>query len=45
MRREEREVTDIIGLELIIQKSDVCRIALFDKEAPYIEMEQLHRII
>jgi len=36
MRRKEREIKDIDGLELVIQKSDVCRIALFDKETPYI---------
>ncbi len=36
MRRKERGIKDINDLELIIQKSDVCRIAIFDKETPYI---------
>lgn len=36
MRRKEREVKDLNTLEQIIERCDVCRIALFDKETPYI---------
>lgn len=36
MRRNEREVTDFKEKIEIIRKCDVCRIALFDKEYPYI---------
>jgi uncharacterized protein len=36
MRRSEREISDIQGIEEIIQKSDVCRIALANENIPYI---------
>jgi uncharacterized protein len=36
MRRKDREVTDIVTIEEIIRKSDVCRIALADNNVPYI---------
>lgn len=36
MRRNEREITQIIDIEDIIKHSDVCRIALADHNTPYI---------
>jgi uncharacterized protein len=36
MRRKDREIKEIADLELIISRSDVCRIALADKNIPYI---------
>jgi uncharacterized protein len=36
MRRNEREITDIRIIEEIIQKADVCRIALANDNIPYI---------
>jgi uncharacterized protein len=36
MRRNEKEITDIIVLEEIIKKSDVCRIAMATMNIPYI---------
>jgi uncharacterized protein len=36
MRKREREITDIIEIESIIKKSDVCRIGLADGNIPYI---------
>ena len=36
MRRKDREITDLNEILSIIKKCDVCRIALFDKEFPYI---------
>lgn len=36
MRRGDREITDITELEEIIQKADVCRIALSNDDIPYI---------
>jgi nitroimidazol reductase NimA-like FMN-containing flavoprotein (pyridoxamine 5'-phosphate oxidase superfamily) len=36
MRRDEREVRDTESIELIISKSDVCRIAFADNNMPYI---------
>ncbi|MBH1941772.1 pyridoxamine 5'-phosphate oxidase family protein [Mobilitalea sibirica] len=36
MRRKDREVTDINDILDILQKCDVCRIAFFDNEYPYI---------
>lgn len=32
MRKKEKEVTDIHGIESIIQRSDVCRLAFADLE-------------
>lgn len=36
MRRSDREITDIEDIIDIIKKCDVCRLALFDSEYPYI---------
>ena len=36
MRRREREIRDLQEIEDIIEKSDVCRIALSDNDVPYI---------
>lgn len=36
MRRKEREITDIREIESIINKSDVCRIAMSEDNTPYI---------
>ncbi|SHO51731.1 pyridoxamine 5'-phosphate oxidase family protein [Anaerocolumna xylanovorans] len=36
MRRKDREITDINDILSIVEKCDTCRIALFDKEYPYI---------
>lgn len=36
MRREEKEITDIILTEEIIAKADVCRIALASGDVPYL---------
>lgn len=36
MRRKDREITGIDEIEEIISRADVCRIALTDKNMPYI---------
>ncbi|MDF2474372.1 MAG: transporter [Anaerocolumna sp.] len=36
MRRKDREITDVEEILMIMDKCDVCRIALFDEEYPYI---------
>ncbi len=36
MRRKDREIIDINEILSIVRKCDTCRIALFDKEYPYI---------
>ncbi len=36
MRRKDREVTEMEDILNIIKKCDICRIALFDEEYPYI---------
>ena len=36
MRRSDREVTDFCEMVSIMEKCDVCRIALHDTEYPYI---------
>jgi uncharacterized protein len=36
MRRSEQEISDIVVIEEIIKKSDVCRIALANDNIPYI---------
>lgn len=36
MRRKERQIRDIADIEAVIAKATVCRLALFDKPAPYI---------
>ena len=36
MRRKDREITDFDEIMNIINKCDTCRLALFDKEFPYI---------
>jgi len=36
MRRKDRQLNEISDIELIIQRSDVCRIAFADNNTPYI---------
>lgn len=36
MRRKDREITDLDEMISIIDQCDVCRLALFDQEYPYI---------
>ena len=36
MRRKEREITELAEIEEIIEKADVCRLALSDNNVPYI---------
>ncbi len=36
MRRKDREITDFDEIMRIISKCDVCRLALFDRDFPYI---------
>lgn len=36
MRRKDREITDKAAIEAILQRAQVCRIALADGEQPYI---------
>jgi uncharacterized protein len=36
MRRKEKEITDLKEIELIIQRAQVCRLAMVDKDGPYI---------
>ncbi len=36
MRRKERQIRDIAAIEAVIAKARVCRLALFDRHAPYI---------
>ncbi|MDD3174060.1 MAG: pyridoxamine 5'-phosphate oxidase family protein, partial [Herbinix sp.] len=36
MRRQDREVTNMDEIITIMKKCDVCRLALFDEEFPYI---------
>lgn len=36
MRKKNQEITDKQTIEEIIKKSDVCRIAMFDEDFPYI---------
>ena len=36
MRKKEREVSDIVEIESIISRADVCRIAFADQNVPYI---------
>lgn len=36
MRRKDREITDLHQMEEIIRRCDVCRLAFFDEEYPYI---------
>ncbi len=36
MRRHDREITDYNEIERILQKADVCRIALANNDIPYI---------
>ena len=36
MRRKDREVTDPADIAAIIRRCDVCRLAFFDREYPYI---------
>lgn len=36
MRRKDREINDITEIMSIIKKCDVCSVAFFDKEYPYV---------
>ncbi|MDF2587373.1 MAG: pyridoxamine 5-phosphate oxidase family protein, partial [Anaerocolumna sp.] len=36
MRRTDREITDLNQIVDIMKRCDVCRLAFFDKEYPYI---------
>jgi nitroimidazol reductase NimA-like FMN-containing flavoprotein (pyridoxamine 5'-phosphate oxidase superfamily) len=36
MRRNDKEITDYRIIEEILLKSEICRIAIMDKDAPYI---------
>ncbi len=36
MRRKEREITDSLEIENILQAALVCRIAMNDEQAPYV---------
>ena len=36
MRQTKREITDLIQIEAVIQKAEVCRLALWDDGYPYI---------
>ena len=36
MRRKDREITDFDEIMKIIERCDTCRLAIFDKEYPYI---------
>ena len=36
MRRQEKEVTDIVEIESIIKNSKVCRLAMSNDDQPYI---------
>ncbi len=36
MRRSDREIKDINGLEEVIKKCKVCRVGLFDGDFPYV---------
>lgn len=36
MRRKEREIPEVTGLESVISQSDVCRVAFADNNFPYI---------
>jgi nitroimidazol reductase NimA-like FMN-containing flavoprotein (pyridoxamine 5'-phosphate oxidase superfamily) len=36
MRKKEREISDMLEIESIIKRSDVCRIAFTDSDIPYI---------
>ena len=36
MRRAEREITDIVEILDIIERCEVCRVAFFDDEYPYL---------
>jgi nitroimidazol reductase NimA-like FMN-containing flavoprotein (pyridoxamine 5'-phosphate oxidase superfamily) len=36
MRRKDRQITEVRDLEMIISRSDVCRVAFADQNIPYI---------
>lgn len=36
MRRSDREITDYDDILEVVKRCDVCRIAMFDEEYPYI---------
>jgi len=36
MRRKDKEITDVAGIESIIRRSSVCRLAMVDDNCPYV---------
>jgi len=36
MRRKDREITDLSAIASVVRQCDVCRLAFFDEEYPYI---------
>lgn len=36
MRRKDKEITDVAAIEAILQRNNICRLALFDTDYPYI---------
>ena len=36
MRRSERQVTDLVAIQAIVAACRVCRLAVWDREGPYI---------
>ena len=36
MRRKDKEITEVAAIEAILARNNICRLALFDSEYPYI---------
>jgi hypothetical protein len=36
MRRKDKEITEVAAIEAILKRNNICRLALFDAEYPYI---------
>jgi len=36
MRRKDKEITEVAAIEAILQRNNICRLALFDSDYPYI---------
>lgn len=36
MRRKDKEITDRVEIEAILERNNICRLAMFDSEYPYI---------
>jgi len=36
MRRKDKEITEVAAIEAILARNNICRLALFDAEYPYI---------